>query len=161
MYLKRLGPDAALKTFAEFAEATRSEDAFAPGGVLSFLPTLPDFNEAMKDPTHPPELPEFIALKAAYLSIFNAVFDAHQLDGLVFPQMRSEIPALHSAEPIQETTVSELNIAGVPGVTVPAGYYASGAPFELIFLGKLWSEKSLILQAYAYEQATQHRKPAI
>lgn len=160
-YLKRLGPDAALKTFAEFAAATSAEDAFAPGGVLAFLPNLPDFREAMKDPTKPPELPQFIAVKAAYLSVFNSVFDAHKLDALVFPQMREELPGLHSGETIQETTVGELNIAGLPAVTVPAGYYTSGAPFELIFLGRLWSESALISQAYAYEQATHHRKPAI
>jgi len=117
--------------------------------------------QAMKNPTQPPELPEFIAAKAAYLTIFYAAFDHHKLDALVFPQMREELPGLYSGETIQETTVGELNIAGLPGVTVPAGYYASGAPFELIFLGKLWSENSLISQAYAYEQKTLHRKPAI
>ena len=153
-YLRRLGPDAALKTFAEFAAATRAENAFAPGGVLEFLDSLPDFRAAREDPTRPPALPEFIALKAAYLAIFNSVFDDQKLDALVFPQMRQELPGLHSGETIQETTVGELNIAGLPAVTVPAGYYASGAPFELIFLGKLWSEKSLIAQAFAYEQAT-------
>jgi amidase len=63
--------------------------------------------------------------------------------------------------PIQETTVGELNIAGIPGVTVPAGYYVSGAPFELIFLGRQWDEASLLAQSYAYEQATLHRKPAV
>lgn len=157
IYLKRLGPDAALKTFADFAAATRVEDAFEPGGVLSFLPNLPDFREAMKDPTRPPELPDFITVKTAYLKIFNSVFDQHKLDSLVFPQMREELPGLHSGETIQETTVGELNIAGLPAVTVPAGYYASGAPFELIFLGKLWSEGELVQQAYAYEQATLHR----
>ena len=36
---------------------------------------------------------------------------------------------------IQETTVGEINIAGLPGVNVPAGYYRSGSPFSLIFVG--------------------------
>ena len=152
-YLHRLGPESALKTFAEFAEATSAENPFEPGGVLAFLPSLPDFVEAMKDPTRPPALPQFIKLKAAYLTIFNAVFEAQKLDALVFPQMRQELPGLHSGDVIEETTVGELNIAGLPAVTIPAGHYASGAPFELIFLGKHWSEKSLIAQAFAYEQA--------
>lgn len=160
-YLRRLGPDAALKTFAEFAEATAAENPFGPGGVLSFLPTLPDFNAAMADPTRPPALPEFVALKTAYLEIIADVFRRHELDGLAFPQMREELPGLHSGETIQETTVGELNIAGLPGVTVPAGYYESGAPFELIFVGQLWQEAEILAQAYAYEQATLHRKPAV
>lgn len=160
-YLRRLGPDAALKSYAEFAAATAAEDPFGPKGVLSFLNTLPDFRAAMADPTVPPALPDFIALKAAYLDIVEDVFRAHRLDSLAFPQMRQELPALHSRETIQETTVGELNIAGLPAVTVPAGTYASSAPFELIFVGRLWDEAELLAQAYAYEQATRHRKRAV
>lgn len=153
-YLRRLGPDAALKTYAEFAAATATENPFGPGGVLSFLNSLADFQAAMADPTSPPALAEFIALKARYLEIFEDVFDRHRLDGLAFPQMREELPGLNSGETIQETTVGELNIAGLPGVTVPAGAYASGAPFELIFVGQLWQEAALLAMAYAFEQAT-------
>lgn len=160
-YLRRLGPDAALKTFEDFARATAAEDAFAAGGVLSFLDALPDFRAAMADPTCPPELPEFIALKAAYLQIIDTVFREHRLDALAFPQMREELPPLHGTGTIQETTVGELNIAGLPGVTVPAGYYASGAPFTLIFVGPLWHEAQILSQAYAYEVATDHRRPAV
>ena len=72
--------------------------------------------------------------------------------------MIEELPGLHSGDAIKETTVGELNIAGLPAVTVPAGYYESGAPFELIFFGKNWTEKNLIDMAYAYEQNTGHRK---
>lgn len=155
-YLRRLGPNAALKTFAEFATATAIENPFAPSGVLSFLTSLPDFQKAMTDPTKPPALPAFIAAKAAYLEKIDAVFSRYDLDALAFPQMREELPGLHSDQTIQETTVGELNIAGLPGVTVPAGKYASGAPFELIFVGRLWDEATLIRIAYAYEQAIKH-----
>ena len=152
-YLRRLGPDAALTTFAEFAEATAAENPFDRGGVLSFLSNLPDFRAAMKDPAKPPALPAFVAAKASYLAKVDAVFARHDLDALAFPQMREELPGLHSGETIQETTVGELNIAGLPGVTVPAGDYASGAPFELIFVGRLWKEAALIAVAHAFEQA--------
>lgn len=160
-YLQRLGPNAAIKTWAEFVEATKAEDPFLKGGILGYLPELADFVEAIKSPATPPTLPEFIALKRQYLLLIEQVFAHHQLDALVYPQMLLELPGLHSGEPIRETTVGELNIAGIPGVTVPAGYYASGAPFVLIFLGKQWSEASLIQCAYAYEQGTLHRKSAI
>ncbi len=42
---------------------------------------------------------------------------------------------------------------------VPAGYYASRAPFCLIFVGRQWSEADLLAYAYGYEQATRHRRP--
>ncbi|MFC2967067.1 amidase [Acidimangrovimonas pyrenivorans] len=161
LYLRRLGPDAAIKTWDEFVEATKEEDVFAKDGPLGFLPALADFGPARADPLTPPALPEFIELKRSYLELIDEVFARHALDALVFPQMSQELPGLHSGEVLMDTTVGEINIAGIPGVTVPAGYYASGAPFELIFLGKQWSEATLVGLAYAYEQATLHRQPAV
>ena len=161
-YLERLGPDAALRSFAEFAAATAKEDAFGPSGVLGFAPSLPQFAACLADPARPPDLSEFIAAKEAYLDIFDAVFAEARLDALAFPQMRAALPPLHGTETIHETTVSEINIAGLPGVTVPAGYYDSGAPFNLIFVGRMWSEADLLGLAYAYERATRHRRaPAL
>jgi amidase len=157
-YLERLGPKAAPKTFAEFAKATAKEDAFGPKGVLNFMPNLPQFKAALEDPSRPPDLSEFISLKTAYLTIFQEVFAQKKLDALVFPQMREQLPPLHGKDTIQETTVGEINIAGLPGVNVPAGYYRSGSPFSLIFVGHLWSEADLLAYAYAYESGTKYRR---
>ena len=161
-YLERMTPAGKVRNFAEFAAATARENAFGPGGVLSFLPNLPQFPACLADPELPPDQSEFIAAKRAYLEIFRAVLGRARLDALVFPQMRTELGRLQGGDPIHETTVGEINIAGLPGVTVPAGYYASGAPFNLIFVGRLWSEAELLAYAYAYESATQHRRaPAL
>jgi amidase len=161
-YLARLGPGSPLKTFADFAKATEDENPFGPNGVLRYMPNLPQFNAALADPSLPPDISEFIELKARYLRIFERVFDEHRLDALVFPQMRGELPPLSGTDTIQETTVGEINIAGLPGIAVPAGYYASGAPFGLIFVGRLWDEAALLGYAYAYEQSAGHRRaPAL
>jgi amidase len=48
-------------------------------------------------------------------------------------------------------------VAGYPHVTLPAGY-AFGLPVGVSFFGRAWSEPTLIRIAYAYEQATKHRK---
>ena len=157
-YLERLGPDAALQSFDDFAAATASEAAFGPTGVLSFMHSLPQFVACLGAPTMAPDLSEFIALKERYLQTVDEVFARDRLDALVFPQMREELPAIHTGLTIQETTVGEINIAGLPAVTVPAGYYASGAPFGLLFVGRLWSEADLLACAYAYESMTLHRK---
>jgi amidase len=159
-YLERLEPDAALRSFAEFAAATAKEDAFGPGGVLGFRPNLPRFGPRLADPGRPPDLSDVIAVKEAYLQTFDAVFTRERLDGLAFPQMRDQMPLLHGPGTIRGTTVSEINIAGLPGVTVPAGYYAAGALFCLIFVGRQWSEADLLAYAYGYgyEQATRHRR---
>ena len=46
-----------------------------------------------------------------------------------------------------------------PTVTVPMGFSSDGIPAGLAFLGLPYSEPTLIKLAYAYEQATHHRKP--
>ena len=50
------------------------------------------------------------------------------------------------------------SVAGYPHITVPAGY-ARGLPVGISFFGRARSEPTLIRLAYAYEQATKHRKP--
>ena len=49
-------------------------------------------------------------------------------------------------------------VAGYPSITVPAGF-VRGLPVGISFIGPAWSEAKLIGLAYAYEQATKHRKP--
>ena len=44
-------------------------------------------------------------------------------------------------------------------ITVPAGYTTDGAPIGISFLGRAFSEGTLIRLAYAYEQATRLRRP--
>ena len=152
----------ALRSFAEFAAATAKEDAFGPTGVLNLLHQLPQFAACLANPASPPELSDFLRAREAYLEVFGPVIDGERLDALVFPQMRDALPPLRGPETIHETTVSQINIAGLPGVTVPGGYHASGAPFGLIFVGRMWSEAALLSLAYDYETATRyHRAPVL
>jgi amidase len=48
--------------------------------------------------------------------------------------------------------------AGYPAITVPVGY-SFGLPVGLSFVGRAYSEPTLLRLAYAYEQATLHRQP--
>jgi amidase len=80
------------------------------------------------------------------------------LDALVFPQMVEAPPRLRGDGRIRTTTVHEINIAGFPGVVVPAGYHSNGVPFCLIFVGRPWAEAQLLSFAFDYEQATRHRR---
>ena len=49
--------------------------------------------------------------------------------------------------------------AGYPSVIVPAGYTAEGVPLGLTFLGRAWSEPTLIRLAHAFETTTRLRQP--
>jgi len=48
-------------------------------------------------------------------------------------------------------------MAGYPSITVPNGH-VMGLPVGILFFGRAWSEPTLLKLAYAYEQATHHRK---
>ena len=47
----------------------------------------------------------------------------------------------------------------VPTITVPAGFTRDQLPAGISFLGRPFSEGTLIKMAYSYEQATLHRRP--
>jgi len=52
--------------------------------------------------------------------------------------------------------------SGFPAINVPMGYSRGGTlPVGITFYGRAWSEAQLIKLAYAYEQATKHRRPPI
>jgi amidase len=90
----------------------------------------------------------------------DGVLRAHRLDALVSPAME---PAWTFAE--DETLELFLprgmlltSDAGYPAVTLPMGY-VTGLPVGILLFGTAWSDAVLLRCAYAYEQATHHRKP--
>jgi Asp-tRNA(Asn)/Glu-tRNA(Gln) amidotransferase A subunit family amidase len=44
-------------------------------------------------------------------------------------------------------------------MTVPSGFTSDNLPVGITFFGRPYSEPVLLKLAYAYEQATHHRKP--
>ena len=47
----------------------------------------------------------------------------------------------------------------VSAITVPAGFTTDNLPIGITFMGREYSDPTMIKLAYAYEQATRHRKP--
>jgi amidase len=92
----------------------------------------------------------------------DAVMTKHRLDALVAPTggpawltdlVNGDGGTASAPGPSTVTSV-----AGYPHITVPAGF-VSGLPVGISFFGRAWSEKTLLRLAYAYEQATRHRRP--
>ena len=56
-----------------------------------------------------------------------------------------------------------LNLAGVPGISVPCGFTSGNLPVGLQIIGKHFDEESVLKTAYAFEQATEWhmRKPEL
>jgi amidase len=88
----------------------------------------------------------------------DKVMKEHQLDALVAPTtglawLTDYINGDNSGGGFS----SPAAVAGYPHITVPAGYL-HGLPVGLSFVGGAYSEAALIGMAYAYEQATRHRR---
>jgi amidase len=96
--------------------------------------------------------------RAAREDGIDAVMNAHGLDALVAP---TGGPAwttdLVNGDHFGGGSSSPAAIAGYPNITVPAGQ-VMGLPVGLSFFGRPWTEPTLIRIAYAFEQATKHRR---
>lgn len=153
-FLKGLG----VSSLAALKQMTKASPFDAGSPLHWYVQALPVLQASLLNPELPPDLSGFEHLRDQYLQIFNQVMTAQQLDAMVLPHAIQALPALFSDQAISETTVSAVDIAGLPAITVPAGQYTSNkAPFSLIFVGRKWSEAPLLGMAYDYEQATRHR----
>jgi amidase len=89
----------------------------------------------------------------------DAVMTEHRLDALVAPTNGPPWPIdVVNGELHLGSSSTPAAMAGYPIVTVPAGY-AFGLPVGINFIGRAWSEPTLIRLAYAFEQATRVRQP--
>jgi amidase len=89
----------------------------------------------------------------------DAVMTKHRLDALVAPTgSPPSLTDLANGDYGFSGTSTFPAVAGYPHITVPAGYHF-GLPGGISFFGRAFSEPVLIRVAYAFEQATRHRKP--
>lgn len=90
----------------------------------------------------------------------DALMEQHQLDAIVAPTTRAAWKTdLINGGMSSLGASSPAAIAGYPSITVPMGF-THGLPIGMLFYGRAWSEGTLLRLAYAYEQATGHRRPA-
>jgi aspartyl-tRNA(Asn)/glutamyl-tRNA(Gln) amidotransferase subunit A len=68
-----------------------------------------------------------------------------------------------SADPLQmylsDIFTISVNLAGIPGISIPCGFTKTSLPIGLQLLGRHFDEESVLRAAFAYEQATEwHRR---
>jgi amidase/aspartyl-tRNA(Asn)/glutamyl-tRNA(Gln) amidotransferase subunit A len=123
-----------------------------------YAEALPLLQASLADPSQAPDLGPFTALRAAYRERFLDVMQAQQLDLLLLPQRLDVLPGVHEDGVIAESSVSALNIAGLPGLTLPAGRHPSnGSPMAVIAIGRPGSEALLLALGHAFEQGAAPR----
>jgi amidase len=156
-YLQALGPAAPVKTLADviaFNEAHRAEEMPYFGQEL-FLKaeekgplTTPAYREALEKNQ-----------RLSRAEGIDAVMDQHRLDALVAP---TGGPAwttdLVNGDHFSGGSSTAPAVAGYPNINVPVGSIY-GLPVGISFIGRAWSEPTLLKLAFAFEQATHFRRP--
>ena len=88
----------------------------------------------------------------------DRVMDTHRLDAIVAPTGGPAwVTDLVNGDRFGGSSSTFAAVAGYPNLTVPAGFI-HGLPVGCSFFGRAWSEPTLIRIAYAFEQATHHRR---
>jgi Asp-tRNA(Asn)/Glu-tRNA(Gln) amidotransferase A subunit family amidase len=116
--------------------------------------------------TDPDAHAKFFDPQKKALDAYLEPFDRLHLDGLVYPA--AQMPPPDETMP-QDGRISGgphsntgwVNVIGIPAVVVVGGFYPEGLPFGLELAARPWKDGDLLGWAYAYEQATHHRKPPV
>jgi len=98
-------------------------------------------------------------LRAAVVSLM----DSRQLDVLIYPTWSNPPRLIGDLNtPAGDNNQLFSPSTGFPAITVPMGYTRGNTlPAGLQFFGRAWSEPRLLALAFAYEQATHHRRPPV
>jgi len=95
--------------------------------------------------------------RGAVRDLVLATLDELKLDALAYPPLQRK-PAI-IGEPQSGSTCQLSASSGLPAISMPAGFTDDGVPIGIELLGRAWAEPQLLAIAYAFEQATHHRRP--
>jgi amidase len=154
----RPGPHPAdLAGLIEFNNANRAaEMPFFGQEIFELAQT---FSGDLSDPKYQQQ--RMVATNAARNAIDTAI-SAHNLDAILAPTNNAAwVTNLATGDDFTGFVGSSSPpaVSGYPNITVPAGYARGVLPLGVSFFASRWSEPTLISLAYAFEQATQIRKP--
>ena len=110
-----------------------------------------------------------------YRDAFTVAMSTGRIDAVVLPTW-AQLPAINGdrntqlvAEPkpapnagptaLGSTLTGVASAMQWPALSVPSGFLSEGLPQGLQILGRAWDDAKIVGYAYAYEQATQHRRP--
>lgn len=154
-YLSGLPADAPVRTVDEM---------IAKAGDTTVKPNIVEANKALKtrplgrDPGFAAALKHQDVIRAALVGLM----DKYQLDALILPFQTAPVPEIPVKTYFTHENRNNLSsYTGLPTIIVPGGFFPSdGMPFAMQFLGRPFTEPTLIKVASGYEAVTHHRKPA-
>jgi Asp-tRNA(Asn)/Glu-tRNA(Gln) amidotransferase A subunit family amidase len=109
----------------------------------------------------PARCAEAAASVARFRAGLRHEFESRRLDALIYPTWANPPRLIGDLDsPHGDNSQSLAPPSGFPAITVPMGWVRDGGlPVGLQLLGVMWDEGRLIRLAYAWEQATKHRRP--
>jgi len=156
-YLASLGPRApvrTLKDIIDFNERNREKEMPYFGQEIMLM-------AQKKGPLSERKYRTALAtnLRMSRAQGIDAVIEKHRLDALIAPTGSPAWPTdLINGDHYIGASSTPAAVAGYPNIQVPAGH-VHGLPVGISFFGRAWSEPVLFRFAYAFEQATKHRRP--
>ncbi|MEA3642526.1 MAG: amidase family protein [Lamprobacter sp.] len=154
-YLNTLGPNAPIRSLGEVVASNQ----FLPqsAGAMQWAMAV-DVDPGSQQP--PCVDVQGDPRRKALLEAVLAAMDEQQIDAILYPSW-SHPPRLlgDSESPHGNNSPVLAPHTGQPAITVPMGFTDSGLPLGLQLLARSFDEHKLLQYAYAYEQATQHRRP--
>ncbi len=154
-YLASLGPDAKYKSLEEIV----STELYLPEHKEELeyqmgLPPPEELDPPCSDLYSTPRNNDF-------RERIVATMDAAGIDAIIYPTWSNIARKIGDMEsPAGDNSQHLSPHSGLPAITVPTGYTPEGLPGGMTFIGRLFAEPDLIRFVYAYEQATQHRRPS-
>jgi amidase len=152
-YLAALGDKAPMHSLDDIIKSRR----FHP----SIQQRLESAQGADDVPGQSPGCKSRVEFREKLRSAVTKLMDDRQLDALVYPTW-SNVPRLIGDlnTPGGDNNQLFAPSTGFPAITVPMAFTRGDTlPAGLQFFGRPWSEATLLRLAYAYEQATHHRRP--
>jgi amidase len=155
-YLKTLGNNTRIKTLKEIVE----QEKFRPensGAMKWAMSIAADVKPAEQNPPCIDVAGD--PRRKALLTAVVKTMDSLKLGALIYPTWSNPPRKIGDSEsPDGNNSPVIAPHSGQPAITVPMGYVANNLPLGLQILGRPFSEEALFQYAYAYEQATRHRK---
>jgi Asp-tRNA(Asn)/Glu-tRNA(Gln) amidotransferase A subunit family amidase len=154
-YLKTLGEQASVRSLDDIVEKM----LFRPQNIEAIQWALSEKG----DPAN--QNPPCIGVQGdprrkAFLDAVVAAMDSNRVDAITYPSWSNPPRKIgDDKSPHGNNSPVIAPHTGQPAITVPMGFTKDGLPVGLQLLARPFDEHKLFQYAFAYEQATKHRKP--
>jgi Asp-tRNA(Asn)/Glu-tRNA(Gln) amidotransferase A subunit family amidase len=149
-------PNSPFKTREDIQHSPDVDKIFPPTKAAQWKRALPEVDLA--------KYGDYLLAREQLTNNILKVMADNRLDAIVHKSVEHQPTLIHDGmnPPYPSNKgVPVLNtfLVYVPSITVPSGFTADHLPAGITFLGRPYSEPTMIRLTYAYEQATHHRIP--